>query len=412
MLSSAHTTRHLLSKVPEVTLFFWIIKILCTTVGETAADFLNINLNFGLTVTSIFMGLLLIGALIWQFRSKVYVPGIYWFTVVSISIFGTLVTDNLTDNFDVPLEISTIVFSVLLLGTFWWWYRAEGTLSIHSIFTRKREIFYWLAILWTFALGTAAGDLLAEGLGFGYVTTGLLVAGAIAIMTVSWRMGLQSVLAFWIIYILTRPLGASLGDFLTQPPKYGGLGFGVATTSALFGIAIIFTIIYLTRTKVDVISEAELQADQKSNGKINSIQFLVLSVVVALICIGGYLKYQTPTVVPIIIDSEHSVSTVQNNTTDDVSATKPPLGDLQSFKVIVSDMMQAAEAGNFSFEKERAGDLEFEWDAAEATLKSRDKSTWSAIDDKIDAVLRQARSTRPEADKNIEALQALLAVLK
>ena len=410
MLPSTHTSRHLLSKVPEVTLFFWIIKILCTTVGETAADFLNINLNFGLTVTSIFMGLLLIGALIWQFRSKVYVPGIYWFTVVSISIFGTLVTDNLTDNFDVPLEISTIVFSVLLLGTFWWWYRAEGTLSIHSIFTRKREMFYWLAILWTFALGTAAGDLLAEGLGFGYVTTGLLVAGIIAIMTVSWRMGLQSVFAFWIIYILTRPLGASLGDFLTQPPKYGGLGFGVATTSALFGIAIIFTIIYLTRTRVDVISEAELQADQKSNGKINSIQFLVLSVVVALLCIGGYLKYQTPTVVPVIIDSEQKVSTVQNNTINDVSATKSPLGDLQSFKVIVSDMMQAAEAGNFSFEKERAGDLEFEWDAAEATLKSRDKSTWSAIDDKIDAVLRQARSTRPEADKNIEALQALLAV--
>ena len=412
MLSSAHTTRHLLSKVPEVTLFFWIIKILCTTVGETAADYLNVNLNFGLIVTSILMGLLLVGALIWQFRSTVYVPSIYWFTVVCISIFGTLVTDNLTDNFDVPLEISTFIFSVLLLGTFWWWYRAEGTLSIHSIFTRKREIFYWLAILWTFALGTAAGDLLAEGLGFGYVTTGLLVASTIAIMTVSWRLGLQPVLAFWIIYILTRPLGASLGDFLTQPLKYGGLGFGVATTSALFGMAIIFTIIYLTRTKVDIISEAELLADQKSNTRINIYQFLILAGVIALVSVGGYVTYQTPIVVLNGSQTEQ-VALVEKNSTD-VSAreTLSSLGDLQSFKVIVSDMKRAAEAGNFTLEKERAGDLEFEWDAAEATLKSRDKSTWSDIDDKIDAVLRQARATRPDAVKNIEALQALQAVLK
>ena len=412
MLSSAHTTRHLLSKVPEVTLFFWIIKILCTTVGETAADYLNVNLNFGLTVTSILMGLLLVGALIWQFRSTVYVPSIYWFTLVCISIFGTLVTDNLTDNFDVPLEISTFIFSVLLLGTFWWWYRAEGTLSIHSIFTRKREIFYWLAILWTFALGTAAGDLLAEGLGFGYVTTGLLVACTIAIMIVSWRLGLQPVLAFWIIYILTRPLGASLGDFLTQPPKYGGLGFGVATTSALFGMAIIFTIIYLTRTKVDIISEAELHADQKSKTQINLYQFLILAGVIALVSVGGYVTYQTPIVVPNGSQTEQ-VAQVEKNSTD-VSAreTLSSLGDLQSFKVIVSDMKRAAEAGNFTLEKERAGDLEFEWDAAEATLKSRDKSTWSDIDDKIDAVLRQARATRPDAGKNIEALQTLLTVLK
>ena len=157
----------LLSKVPEVTIFFWIIKVLCTTVGETFADFLNFNLGLGLTNTTIILGIGFFILLYLQFRTTKYVPSIYWLTVVLISVFGTLVTDNLTDGMGVPLELSTAVFSVLLGLTFLFWYLSEKTLSIHSIFTRKREVFYWLTILFTFALGTAVGDLYCEQLGVG-----------------------------------------------------------------------------------------------------------------------------------------------------------------------------------------------------------------------------------------------------
>jgi uncharacterized membrane-anchored protein len=206
-----------LNKVPEVTIFFWIIKVLGTTIGETAADFLNVNLNFGLTGTSIVTGVLLIIALLFQFRSKKYTPWIYWTSIVLISVFGTLVTDNLTDALGVPLEVSTIVFSVLLGLTFLVWYLKEKTLSIHSIFTRRREAFYWLTILFTFALGTASGDLMAEGLGLGYLVTGIIVAVTIAVIALAWKKGLNPILSFWLIYIFTRPLGASIGDLLSQP---------------------------------------------------------------------------------------------------------------------------------------------------------------------------------------------------
>ena len=152
----------LLNKVPEVTLNFWVIKILCTTVGETAADFLNANLALGLTGTSMVMGLLLAITLFCQFRVAKYLPGVYWLAVVLLSVVGTLITDNLTDNFAVPLETATIVFGIALAATFAVWFAVEKTLSIHTIYTRRREAFYWLAILFTFALGTAGGDLAAE----------------------------------------------------------------------------------------------------------------------------------------------------------------------------------------------------------------------------------------------------------
>src|ERR1700712_5143417 len=175
-------TRQLLNKVPEITIYFWIIKVLCTTVGESAADFLNVNLNFGLTGTSLVTGVLLVVALAVQFAASRYTASRYWVTVTLVSVFGTLVTDNLTDNLDVPLETSTIVFSVLLAATFIAWYASEKTLSIHSIVTRRREGFYWLAILVTFALGTATGDLMAEVLGLGYLVTGTIVAALIALL--------------------------------------------------------------------------------------------------------------------------------------------------------------------------------------------------------------------------------------
>ncbi len=244
----------LLNKVPEITLFFWVIKILCTTVGETAADFLNTSLNLGLTGTSLVMGALLVVALLFQFKAKRYTPSIYWLCVVLISVVGTLITDNITDNLGISLSITATLFAVALAGIFTWWYKSEKTLSIHAITTRKREAFYWLTILFTFALGTASGDLLAESLNFGYFWSAILFAGSIGLVYIAHKKwNLNPVFSFWIAYILTRPLGASIGDYLSQSPDKGGLGLGTVITSALFLVAILGTVLYLTKTKKDVI---------------------------------------------------------------------------------------------------------------------------------------------------------------
>lgn len=242
--------RQMLSKVPEVTIFFWIIKIMATTVGETAADFLNVNLNLGLTITTVIMSVLLIITLVLQFRAKEYVPKIYWLAVVLISIVGTLITDNLTDNFGVSLETTTIIFSTALTATFMAWYMSEKTLSIHSIYTAKREAFYWGVILFTFALGTAAGDLISEGLDLGYWKSAIMFAVLIGVVFIAYcRLKLNAVLSFWIAYILTRPFGASLGDFLSQSHDDGGLGLGTIGTSAVFLLSILGIVFYLTKKK-------------------------------------------------------------------------------------------------------------------------------------------------------------------
>jgi uncharacterized membrane-anchored protein len=246
------TARRMLNKVPEVTLFFWIIKILATTVGETFADYLNSTLGWGLTNTTWAMGAALVLVLAVQFRLPSYVPGVYWLAVVLISIVGTLITDNLTDNLGVSLVTTTVVFGAALAATFVVWFALERTLSIHTIVTTRRESFYWLAVLFTFALGTAGGDLVAERLGLGFLTSALIFAGAIAAVTIAhFRFRLNAVAAFWIAYILTRPLGASIGDWLSQPTADGGLGLGTTTTSVAFLAAILATVVYLTITKRD-----------------------------------------------------------------------------------------------------------------------------------------------------------------
>ena len=237
----------MLNRVPEVTLYFWIIKIMATTVGETAADFLAFTLNFGLAATSYMMGGLLLIALFNQFRLKRYVPVSYWSVVVLVSIVGTLITDRLVDEMGVSLVTITIIFTIVLLAVFAWWYVSEGTLAMHSIKTTKRELFYWAAILLTFALGTAAGDLLAEGLNLGYGVSALLFCSVIAIITIGYyRFGMDAVLTFWLAYILTRPLGASIGDLLSQPVKNGGLGFGTVGTTITFTTTIAILIVYLS----------------------------------------------------------------------------------------------------------------------------------------------------------------------
>jgi uncharacterized membrane-anchored protein len=250
----------LMSRVPEVTVFFWIIKILATTVGETAADNLNETLGFGLTWTTVVMALALIVALFFQFRAKRYVAGLYWLAVVLISVVGTLLTDNLTDRFGVSLYLSTGVFAVLLAIVFYAWYRKEGTLSIHSIVTGRREAFYWLAILVTFALGTAAGDLIGEKVISSYSWSVVIFAtlfAAIAIAHLGFKA--NAVLTFWLAYIVTRPLGASIGDLMSQPTSDGGLGFGTTGTSLIFLGAILAVVTYLGITKKDL---AEVPAAQ------------------------------------------------------------------------------------------------------------------------------------------------------
>lgn len=251
----------MLNKVPQITIYFWIIKVLSTTVGETAADFLNQNLRLGLTGTTFIMGSLLIVTLFFQFRCMRYVPGIYWLAVVLISVVGTLITDNLVDNFGVSVEATTIAFSVALGVTFVAWYVSERTLSIHSICTTRREAFYWAAILFTFALGTAAGDLTAEQFDMGYWPAAVLFAGLITVAAVGYyAFGLGAVVTFWVVYVLTRPLGASLGDYLSQPGDEGGLGMGTVVTSALFLVTILGLVGYLAVTRRDEIAPETVPA--------------------------------------------------------------------------------------------------------------------------------------------------------
>jgi uncharacterized membrane-anchored protein len=236
----------LLNKVPAVTIIFWIIKVMSTTVGETGADYLAVHVGLGTAVTGTITALLLIGALVLQLRAGRYVPWIYWLTVVLVSVVGTQITDALTDGLGISLYVSTAAFIVALAVVFALWYRRERTLSVATIVTRRRELFYWSAILFTFALGTAAGDLATEALGLGF-RLGVLVFGAlIAIVAIAWRFGLDAVVAFWLAYILTRPLGASLGDLLSQAPIYGGLGWGTVGTSIAFLAVIVALVAYST----------------------------------------------------------------------------------------------------------------------------------------------------------------------
>jgi len=236
-----------MNKVPAVTLVFWIIKICATTVGETAADVLSTTFHLGLVVTSIVMAVLLIIALFVQLRATRYVPTIYWIAVVFISVVGTLISDNLVDNLGVSLLTTTSIFLVALIVVFAWWYRSEHSLSVHTIVTRRRELFYWVAILFTFSLGTSGGDLISERFGLGYaVALGLFAAG-IAIVYALYRLHVMNgVLAFWLAYILTRPLGASAGDLITQAPSDGGFGWGRLPVTAVILVLIVALVVYLS----------------------------------------------------------------------------------------------------------------------------------------------------------------------
>ena len=397
--------QHMLNKVPEITLYFWIIKVLCTTVGETAADFLNVNLNFGLTNTSIVTGVLLAFILIFQLKATKYIPRVYWLAVTLVSVFGTLVTDNFSDK-GLPLETSTLIFGVLLALTFLGWYISEKTLSIHSIFTRRREAFYWTAILFTFALGTATGDLVSEGLGVGYLNTGILVAAIIAITAVAWRFRLNSTLSFWIIYIMTRPLGASIGDLLSQPSKYGGLGLGPTVTSFIFLGGILGIVTYLSITKRDVIAAAAAKHTDELKEKGGLWQ---TGAVLALFLVLGGTGYH---VRHAALAAEIATPT---NTSDNATSTQAtfasPLGELSVFRTITQDTLDKLNEGDQSGATIRIGDLEYEWDNAQSRLKTKNGIAWTKIDGKIDTALRELRAVNPNTVNAKFALETLLVLL-
>jgi uncharacterized membrane-anchored protein len=275
--SATSLGRRMLNKVPEITLYFWIIKILCTTVGETAADNLNENLGLGLSGTSYVMGALLIGVLVFQFRARKYVPGIYWLAVVLLSIVGTLITDNLAEQ-GVALMTTNIVFTIALAVTFATWYASERTLSVHTIYTTKREAFYWAAILFTFALGTSVGDYLSEQLEFGYLGALGVFAGAIAVIAIlHFGLRLNAILSFWLAYILTRPLGASIGDYLAAPTEEGGLGLGTNVTTFIFLGTILALVVFLAISKRDVIRSGTLPAVAPAGSEATPAVLVVLN---------------------------------------------------------------------------------------------------------------------------------------
>ena len=249
-------TRRTAGKVPEVAAIFWVAKVLTTGMGEATSDFLNQRLGPGVAVP--LAGLALVAALVVQFRTDRYVAWIYWMTVAMVAVFGTIAADVLHKGMGIPYSISTTFFAVVLVGVFVVWHRTEGTLSIHSIHTPRREAFYWLTVMTTFALGTAAGDLTATTVNLGYLASGFLFLGLIVIPAIGYRwFGMNEVLAFWFAYIVTRPLGASFADWWAVSHQRGGLAMGPGVVGMLLSVVIVGVVAYLAGARKDIQSEEE-----------------------------------------------------------------------------------------------------------------------------------------------------------
>ena len=255
-LTRLNLTRRTVAKVPEVAAIFWVAKILTTGMGEATSDFLNQRLGPGVAVP--LAGLALVAALVLQFRADRYVAWIYWLAVAMVAVFGTIAADVLHKGMGIPYAISTTFFAVVLVGVFVVWHRTEGTLSIHSIHTPRREAFYWLTVMTTFALGTAAGDLTATTVNLGYLASGFLFVGLIVVPAIGYRwFGMNEVLAFWFAYIVTRPLGASFADWWAVSHQRGGLALGPGVVGMLLSVVIVAVVAYLAGARKDIQSEEE-----------------------------------------------------------------------------------------------------------------------------------------------------------
>ena len=388
-----------LTKVPAITATFWVIKILSTTVGETFADYLSVNVGLGPGITDVAMLAVLAVALTVQLRTRQYTPWIYWLCVVLVSIVGTQITDFFTDTLGVSLYLSTAVFSVLLAVVFTVWYRQERTLAITSIDTPRREGFYWGAILVTFALGTAAGDLATEALSLGFRNGVLLFGGLIAVTWLARRLGAGAVITFWIAYVLTRPLGASLGDLLTQDRSLGGLGLGASLTSAVFLSIIVILVIreqLLTNRHGVAVKGAG-----PHGGHARDFAWAgagAAAVLVAGLVLSGLNGGATPTAAGAVPASAQVHPTTA-------------LGDVSSFATIAADVQTKVTANDLPGAAAKVKDLEVAWDSAEAGLKPRDPADWHTLDGQIDGVLTSLRTSPPNQADCTANLKTLVATL-
>jgi uncharacterized membrane-anchored protein len=407
------TQRVLLSKVPEVTVWFWVIKILCTTVGESFADWINKTLGVGLSATALIFTVILAVVLGCQLRLNRYVPFVYWLAVVVLSVTGTLYTDILTDSLGVPLAVSTSVFAAVLAIVFGVWFARERTLSIHSIVTLPRELFYWLAVLVTFALGTAAGDWTLELTGWGPGTSVLLPAGLIVSIVIGWRLGANAVLSFWLAYILTRPLGANLGDWFASPSTDGGLGLGTAATSAIFLTAILATVVHLTRTRSDVIEDYERTHTPTETTSPARERIMLGYYIAVAVVTGGLLMWAAGQPhATAASEQETNTAPVITPPTPGQATTHFPPAEIAKFRIIAQDTLAKVQAGDQTDATARIKDLETAWDDDEATLRPLDKTAWHVLDGRIDSVLKALRASKPDPATETQTLTALLTALQ